>query len=102
VDGRSDPTIIFIWLGMAVLFFAFQMLACKAPFRIIRTLPLWIIGAWLAVAAAFYAGLFGRGSGVIAMHTLVAGTLATVGTAAAIGDGLAWLVYRARAQSNKK
>ena len=102
MSGHADPTIIFIWLGMVVLFFTFQLFACKAPYRIIRTLPLWVIGAWLAVAAAFYADLFGRGNGIIAMHSLVAGTLATVATAAVIGDSAAWLVYCIRAKSNKK
>ena len=96
-----DPGIIFIWLGMMVLFFAFQLLACKAPYRIIRTLPLWVIGAWLVAAAAFFAGVFGHGTGVIAMHTLVAGTLATVATAAAVGDGLAWLVHHLRKRKRR-
>ena len=93
----GDYTILLVWAGLGLLFFVFQLILCRlATRRAIRLMPLFIIGAWLVAALAFFAGVFGHGTGVIATHNLAALVLLITALCAAAGDGLAWLVHHLR------
>ena len=92
-DGR-DYTLVVLGAAGALFFLAVQLCCCRSRWLWVRLLPVWLLMAGAGYGAAVWFGLLGRYSmGAISGNQIVGLVAWVVVAIAAVGDGIAWLIW---------
>ena len=100
---EEPSTIIPTAILLSVIFFGIQLFLCgKARKTSVKLLPLYTVLLLGGFSLLIASGILGAGSGFLGnVQLIVAGILAVLVAAAALGMAIAWTIYRCRLKQKK-